>query len=46
MNKRQSIHILEEYNQWRRGAEIPQPPPELIGKAIDYAIKFMKGETK
>lgn len=46
MNKRQSITILQEYNDWRRGAEIPQPPPNLIGKAIDFAIGFMKGEKK
>jgi hypothetical protein len=46
MNKRQAITILEEYNEWRKGAETPMLKPQLITKALDYSIRFMKGETK
>lgn len=38
----EAIKILENYNQWRRGADIPQPNPKLIGIAIDKAIKELK----
>jgi hypothetical protein len=38
MTKEQVIETLKQFNAWRRGAEIEQPNPELIGKAIDEAI--------
>lgn len=37
-----AIQILENYNQWRRGAEIPQPNPKEIVEAIDIAIRELK----
>lgn len=33
------IAILKKFNKWRRGAETKQPSPEIIGQAIDAAIK-------
>ena len=42
MTLQEAIKILEEYNKWRRGAEIPQPNPKLIGEAIDIAIHQLK----
>lgn len=42
MTLQEAIKILEEYNKWRRGAEIPQPNPKLIGEAIDIAINQLK----
>lgn len=42
MKTKEIIDILTRYNEWRRGADIEQPNPEEIGRAIDYAIKRMK----
>lgn len=39
MKTKEIIDILTRYNDWRRGANIEQPDPEEIGRAIDYAIK-------
>ncbi len=36
------IKRLEEYNRWRRGADIPQPCPEQLGKDIDEAVRILK----
>ncbi len=38
MTTGQAIHILKEYNQWRRGAELEQLSPTVIGKAIDTLL--------
>ena len=35
----EAIKLLENYQKWRRGAEIPQPNPWVIGEAIDVLIK-------
>jgi len=37
--------ILEDYNRWRRGAEIEQPNPKIIGEAIDLAIETLKKQN-
>jgi hypothetical protein len=42
MTKEETIDILRQYNEWRRGAEIDQPHPTTIGIAIDNAIKLLK----
>lgn len=42
MKTKEIIDILTRYNEWRRGADIEQPDPKEIGKAIDYAIKGLK----
>jgi len=44
MTKKECIVFLKNYNQWRRGAEIPMPAPREIGQAIDKAIKLLEGE--
>jgi len=41
MTRDEAIRILKNYNRWRRGAEIPQPPPFEIGIAIDTAINLL-----
>ena len=41
MKTKEAIKTLREYNRWRRGADIPQPDPTKIGKAIDFAIREM-----
>lgn len=46
MKKQEAIKTLEEANKWRRGAEIAMPNPEQFGKAIEYAIRFMKKEKE
>ena len=44
MDKQEVIKILEQHNKWRRGADIEMLSPKDIGKAIDYAIKYLKDE--
>lgn len=41
MKTKEIINTLTRYNEWRRGADIEQPNPEEIGRAIDHAIKRM-----
>ena len=41
MTKDEALKILIEYNLWRRGAEMPQPHPFVIGQAIDVAIECL-----
>lgn len=35
MSIHDEILYLTRHNEWRRGAEIPQPSPVLIGNAIE-----------
>lgn len=37
-------NFLDAFNCWRRGEEMPQPDPKLIGENIDLAIRFLRGE--
>ena len=39
-----AIENLIIYNAWRRGAEIKQPDPYIIGLSIDKAIEVMESE--
>ena len=40
------IETLENFNKWRRGAEMPMPNPTAIGIAIDDAIEILKQYKK
>lgn len=42
ITEQEALQILETYNDWRRGTDIPQPDPVKIGEAIDVAIEQMK----
>lgn len=42
MTRQEAITTLKQYNKWRRGAEIPQPDPKLIGIAIDKALELIE----
>ena len=42
MELQQAIELLENYNKWRRGAEIPQPNPTEIGVAISVVLESTK----
>lgn len=42
MTLQDAIILLEDYNRWRRGAEIPQPHPTDIGVAISVVLKAVK----
>ena len=33
---------LRQFNDWRRGADIPQPDPREIGEAIDAAVEMIE----
>jgi hypothetical protein len=39
----EAIELLELYNEWRRGAETPQPNPADVGIAIEMVIRELKG---
>lgn len=44
MKRNEIIETLKEYNDWRRGADLPQPAPAVIGLAIDNAIHLLEIE--
>ena len=46
MELQQAIELLENYNKWRRGAEIPQPNPTEIGVAISVVLEKVKPENE
>lgn len=39
MELNEALEILSKYNEWRRGAGIKQPSPDIIGIAIDTVIE-------
>ena len=42
MTPTETIAILRQFNEWRRGDEdIPQPDPRVIGEAIDAAVEMI-----
>lgn len=42
MELKEAKEILKEHNEWRRGAEIKQQEPKLIGEAIDTVLAHLK----
>ena len=38
MTRDEALNILVEFQWWRRGGDIPQTDPKVIGKALDEAI--------
>lgn len=42
MNQAQTVTILCQFNDWRRGADVLQPKPREIGMAIDAAIEMIE----
>jgi len=38
----QTIDGLRQYQDWRRGEDCGQPPPEKIGAWIDLAIEILE----
>ena len=46
MTEEEAIGILNYYNKWRMGAEIPMKQPEVITEAIDTIINAYKKRTK
>lgn len=45
MTEKQALKILENYQRWRRGADMPQPYPAVVGEALDVAIECLKKKT-
>lgn len=39
---KKAIELIREFQEWRRGAEIPMPNPTEIGKAIDEILDYFK----
>ena len=46
MNLNEAVELLENYNKWRRGAEIPQPNPTEVGVAISVVLEYGKDNTE
>ncbi len=44
MSKQEVIDILEYYNRWRKGEDIPMLRPKGITYALEEAIKLLKDE--
>lgn len=44
MEIEEAIAFLRNYNQWRRGADIPQPAPNLIGIALDAVCDYAESK--
>ncbi len=42
MTTQEATQLLKEYNVWRRGAELEQPNPTVIGKAIDTLLAHVE----
>lgn len=42
MKVKDIIRVLHYYQKWRRGANIPQPDPKEIGRAIDGAVRELR----
>ena len=36
----EDLDFIKNFQEWRRGAEIPQPHPTEIGIALDKLIKY------
>ena len=41
MSRDEALNILVEFQGWRRGDNIPQPDPKVIGEALDEAIGIL-----
>ena len=44
MKLEEAISLLEDYNRWRRGAEIPQPNATKVGVAISIVLSELKSK--
>lgn len=42
----QAVVIIENYNDWRLGANVPQPEPSVITKALKVLIATAKTVIK
>ena len=46
LTDRQAVKVLHHAQKWRRGAKIGMPPPDLLGWAIDTAIRVLRLKIK
>ncbi|MDI3489621.1 MAG: hypothetical protein PWP11_898 [Thauera sp.] len=42
MTPTETVTILRQFNEWRRGGDIEQPGPLAVGEAIDAAIEIIE----
>ena len=42
MSPTETITILRQFNDWRRGHHDEQPDPRVIGEAIDAAVEMIE----
>ena len=46
MTTAEALEILVKYQKWRRGADIPQPYPGIVGEALDTAIECLTKQVE
>jgi len=46
MNITDAIKILKTHNEWRRGAQIEQAEPVIIGQAIDIVLEALSKRSE
>ena len=46
MTPTETITILRQFNEWRRGGDIEQPGPLAVGEAIDAAIEMIEEQER
>lgn len=42
MTVKEALDILEHHNLWRRGADIEQIDPKVVGMALDKSIEVLR----
>lgn len=42
MNIKEAIEIVENYNKWRIGADIPMPKSNITTQALNVMLEFVK----
>lgn len=46
MDRKRAIEVLEIYNEWRQGADIPCPEPKTLTYTIDFVLEYLKYDEK
>lgn len=46
MTPAEALEVLVKYQRWRRGANMPQPYPGIVGLALDVAIECLTKQVE
>lgn len=42
MEVKDAIDLLEHYNKWRKGADVPMVQPKALSEAIDLIVELYR----